>query len=92
MSDCSSAADADCCDATLNVLLVTAAVRSSTPSTRALDTVTCASVTPATATLSTPSVVGRRERSAALYTSPVPLTAAIAVMSSPSASTRTAVL
>jgi hypothetical protein len=90
-SDCVSDADAECCDA-LSELLEIAAARSCTSPTSALDTVTFASETPATRTSSTPSAVGRSERSALSYTSEVPVMAAIAVTLLPSASTRTPVL
>ena len=62
VSDCSSSAEADVCEAALNAPLVTAEVRSSTSSTRALDALIRASATPATSTSCTPAAVGCRVR------------------------------
>eukprot|EP00966_Prymnesium_polylepis_P328820 7384575-Prymnesium_polylepis.1 len=92
VSDCWIEADADCGDAALNVRAVTADASSCAPLTSPLCAVICARLAPATDTLAAPAVLGRTVRSAALYCSPTPLTAAMAVTSIPSARTRTAAL
>ena len=80
------------CDAAVKPPLDTAAARSSTPSSSALEALICARETPATSTSCRPSDVGRSTRIVLLYTSPFPLISASAVTSTPSASTRTWVL